>query len=235
MSAKPDRDTSALSGHRARLRARLEQDPISVADYEVLELVLGLAITRKDTKILARELLFRFKSMKGVLDARHDELLLVPGFGPALLALWRLLREVLARYAASPLMWREVLASPEAVAGIGRPRLGNLPHEESWLALVDSQNRLISWERLLKGSISSIAIQPRDVFTPALVRKASGIILVHNHPGGNPLPSAADLKLTAELQKIAPHLDLRFLDHVIVTAGDCYSIGQSKILQTGGQ
>lgn len=229
MSISPD--SKVLSGHRQRLRARLQHDPQGVADYEVMELLLGLALTRKDTKILAHTLLRHFGGIRGALDAREDELEQIEGFGPALLSLWRLIREIMARYALSPLREREVMSSPEAVAAVARQRLGNLSHEESWLALVDAQNRLISWERLRTGSVSSISLQPRDVLEAALKRKASGMILIHNHPGGNPSPSRPDLDLTAEIQELAPHLGLRFLDHVIVTSGQCYSIAQKSIIR----
>lgn len=220
-----------LAGHRARLRARLEQEPLAVADYEILELLLGLAITRKDTKILAHELLNRFKTIRGVLDARFDELAQIPGFGPGLIALWRLMREVLARHAASEAMSREILASSDAVAAMGRARLANLSAEESWLALVDARNRLILWTRLQKGSISSVTMHTRDVLEVALLNRASGIILVHNHPGGNPRPSKADIAFTHELEQLAPRLDMRFLDHIIVTSGDCFSILHNRIIR----
>lgn len=217
-------------GHRARLRERLAREPQAVADYEVLELLLGYGLRRKDTKPLAKEMLRRFGSIRGVVDAQPVELLQVPGFGPGLLAFWQVLREVLARRASSPLWQREVLATPEAVAHMARERLVSCPHEESWIALVDAQNRLIAWERLSRGSVSTVTVQPREVLEAALARKASGIILVHNHPGGDAHPSQSDLALTAKLQHIAPHLGLRFLDHVIVTDGDCYSITQCKVL-----
>lgn len=224
-------ENPAHSGHRKRLKDRLEREPLAVADYEVMELLLGLAITRRDTKELAHALLKRFGSIRGALDARPDELEQVEGFGPGLMSLWRLIREVMARYALSPLQQREVLGSPEAVAAVARQRLGNLPYEESWLALVDTQNRLISWERLRRGGISSITLHPRDILEAALIRKASGIILVHNHPGGNASPSKPDLDLTNEVTRLAPSLGLRFLDHVIVTAGDCYSIMQRQFIR----
>lgn len=229
MTSKPDRN--ALAGHRQRLRARLECEPMAVTDHEVMELVLGLALVRKDTKFLAHALLKRFGTIRGALDARADELEQIEGFGPGLLAFWRLLRELMARYELSPLLEREVLASPEAVARVARQRLGNLAYEESWLALVDAQNHLISWERLRRGSISSISLQPRDVLEPALLRKASGIILVHNHPGGDARPSQPDLNLTAEIKRLAPSLGLRLLDHVIVTQGDCYSIANQQLIR----
>lgn len=235
MASNKENASDLLKGHRERLRERIKRDPGAVADYEILELLLGLAITRKDTKLLARALMERFSSFRGVLDARADELMEVPGFGPGLMSLWMLMREILARYSASPLRHREILATPEAVAQMGKRRLGNLSHEESWLALVDAQNRLISWEKLRKGSISSVAMEPRDVLEAALLHKASGIILVHNHPGGDPRPSRADLDFTGQIENLAPHLGLRFLDHVIITADDCYSISQGKLLHDLGR
>lgn len=230
MSASAEAFPPAHAGHRARLRERLVREPQAVADYEVVELLLGHVLRRKDTKPLAKELLRRFGSIRGVLDARPDELEQVPGFGPGLLAFWQLLREVLARLASSPLRRREVLATPEAVAHMARERLAACPHEESWIALVDAQNRLTAWERLNRGGVSAVVVQPRDVLEVALARKASGIILVHNHPGGDAHPSQPDLALTAELQRLATCLGLRFLDHVIITDGDCYSITQCKVL-----
>ena len=225
-----EEDKKLLAGHRARLRKRLEQDPLTVADYEVLELLLGLSLVRRDTKILAHALLKRFKSLRGVLDARADELLQIPGFGPGLLSLWNLIHEIISRHAASPLLMKEELASSEAVAAMARTRLSNLSGEESWLALVDAQNRLIFWNRLRKGGVSSINLETRDVLEIALLNHASGIILVHNHPGGNPHPSNADINFTQELEQLAPRLGLRLLDHVIITAGDCYSIVYKRLI-----
>jgi DNA repair protein RadC len=217
------------NGHRARLRAKLAHDAPTLADHEVLELFLGYGLTRGDTRPLAEELLRRFKSVRGVLDARPDELLHVPGFGPGLMGLWLILRELLARYVASPVRKREELATPRAVADMARARLAGCPHEECWMALVNSKNGLIAWERLKRGGVDAVPVQPRDVLEAALARKASGIILVHNHPGGSPEPSEEDAALTKELLQLAPRMGLRFLDHVIVTEGDCYSATQRAI------
>lgn len=230
MAATSSSTVAPYAGHRARLRERLEREPLVVEDYEVLELLLGYGLTRKDTKPLAKELLRRFGSIRGVLDARPDELMAVPGFGPGLMALWRVQREILARHAESPVRRREILATPKAVARMAQSRLAGCPHEECWLALVDQRNGLIAWERLRRGGIGQVPVQARDVLEVALTRKASGIILVHNHPGGSPGPSRPDLLLTEELQRLAPRMGLRFLDHVIVTEGDCYSITQSQLI-----
>lgn len=226
MTAKPD--ASAFHGHRARLRERLGKEPAAVADYEVLELLLGYALTRRDTKPLAKALLERFGGMRGVMDARPDELAQVPGFGPGLQAFWLVLRETRARREASSLRRREVLATPEAVARMAQARLAGCPREECWLALVDRGNRLIAWEPLRRGGVGEIPLLPRDVLEMALLRRASGVIMVHNHPGGDPTPSPQDRILTDELQQLAPRVGLRFLDHVIVTEEDCYSMTQLR-------
>lgn len=227
-----EQDTHA--GHRARLRRRLEKEPQLVEDYEVLELLLGYGLTRKDTKPLAKELIRRFGGFRGVLDARPDELLDVEGFGTGLLAVWRLQREILARYAAAPVRERVELASPEAVAALARARLSGCPHEEVWLALLNAGNRLISWEILRRGGVDGVSIAPREVLERALEHRASGIILVHNHPGGTLTPSRADINLTEAVSRLADQMGMRLLDHVIVTEADCYSITQNRRIATAG-
>lgn len=222
------------AGHRERLRARLEAAPSTVADYEILELLLGLALTRKDTKPLAKNLLLRFGSIRGCFDATREELLQVDGFGPGLANLWTLLKEFMARYAAAPLLERKQIANSEAIAEMANARLGHLSHEESWLALLNTQNMLIGWEKISEGSIDFVPLEPRAIFQHALSHKASGMILVHNHPGGNPMPSAADVKLTKELRELAPQLGLRLLDHVIVAAGKYFSFEKENILHNVG-
>ncbi len=220
-------------GHRQRLRARMLENPAGLADYEVLELLLGCVLLRRDTKPLAKALLARFQSLRGVMDARPAELSEVPGFGPSLAAYWVLLRELMARYAEGPVRQREVLGSPRAVALIARQRLAASPHEEIWIAYLDSQNRLLSWERAAKGTPETAPLYPRDAMERALALKATGIIVVHNHPGGNPKPSGSDIELTEKLKAAAKTLGVRFLDHVIVTDDACYSIVQDGIVRPG--
>lgn len=230
MSGKSASARPGPAGHRARLRQRLAYDAQAVSDYEVLELIIGLGLPRQDTKPLAKELLFRFKSVRGVMDARQDELLAVPGFGPGLLSLWQLLRELMVRYVASPLRLREKVATPEDVAQLAHARLTPCSHEECWVALLNSGNYLIGWECVRKGNISEIPILPRDIVEVALDRRARGIILVHNHPSGQMQPSQLDLNLTHGLEHLAPQLGLRLLDHIIVTEGGCFSILQNRYL-----
>ncbi len=224
MKAPPAASHTHQQGHRERLRARLNDAPEKLVDYEVLELLLGYVFLRRDTKPLAKDLLARFGSLRGVMDARPQELTTVPGVGPAVENFWKLLREFMARYAESPIRTREALCAPGVIAQMARQRLGRLPHEELWLAFVDTKNRLLSWEKAQQGTINAAMLYPRDVMERALSLKASGFFLVHNHPGGDPSPSGADMELTQRLQRAAQSLAIRFIDHVIVTDNQCYSL-----------
>ncbi len=211
-------------GHRQRLKKRFLHDPQHTEDYELLELLLGYGLMRKDTKPLAKALLARFGTLRNVLDARKEELEDVPGFGVGLWTLWQVLRECMARHAIAPLLEKEVLATPQSVALAAKRRLVGHSHEECWIALVDAGNRCIAWERISSGGLDSINITPRDVIAKALERKAHGFILVHNHPGGSTKPSRADMIITEELRNLAPRMNVRFIEHIIITEKECCSI-----------
>ncbi len=217
-------------GHRARLRERMSKHPHDLQDYEVLELLLGKVLTRKDTKPLAKELLLRFQNIRGVLDAKPAELLSVEGFGPVLAHYWVLLRELMARYEEAPLRRKEVLSTPEQVARAAKRRLAGHDHEEVWIAFVDAQNHLLSWEFNHKGSVDNVAVYTRDILERGLLLKAMGFILVHNHPSGNSSPSGADLEITAMLKRAAQSVEMRFIDHIIVTDTDCYSVSAEGLI-----
>ncbi len=217
-------------GHRERLRARLNADPAALPDYEVLELLLGYVLVRKDTKPLAKELLARFQSLRGFLDARDTELENIPGFGPGLRTFRVLLRELLARHTAAPVLRREVMASPEVVAAMAQNRLAGNAHEEIWVAYLDTRNRLLAWERASSGSLETVSLHPRDVVRRALTLKATGIILVHNHPGGSAQPSGPDLQLTEKVAEAAKTMSIRLVDHIIVTDNACHSMTQEGLL-----
>lgn len=218
------------AGHRERLRARMLENPAALPDYELLELLLGCVIRRGDTKPLAKELLSRFDSLRGALDAKEGELLQVPGFGPALYAFWVLFREAMARHTEGGYRMRDTLCGPAHVAKMAKKRLGALSHEEVWAAYTDSQTRLIAFERVVKGTFDAAAFHQRDVVGRAYELKALGIILVHNHPGGDPKPSGADKKLTNVVRAAAESMDMQLLDHVIITDYFCYSFTEDDLI-----
>jgi DNA repair protein radc len=217
-------------GHRRRLRERMVEASHALADYEILELLLGHVLLRKDTKPLAKELVQRFGSLRGVLDARMQELTAVPGFGPALEAYWILLREVMARYAESPVRKRMELCTPQAVAQMARVRLAACAHEEFWVAYMDTQNRLIAWEQISRGSIDTAPLYTRDIMARALALKVANLLLVHNHPGGSPRPSGSDLVMTQKLRAAGEAVGIKLTDHVIVTESTCYSFAEDGLV-----
>ena len=224
MSNKPH-----YHGHRARLREKLSQESTQLADYEVLELLLGTVLLRKDTKPLAKELLTTFGSIHGVLSARSAELRNIKGFGPALEGYWQLIREVIARFVEAPVRERACITDTAHVAEMARARLGAKEVEEFWAAFLDNQNRLLVWERIASGTMNSAAVYPRNLLEQALIHKASALIIVHNHPGGNVTPSPADIAITRQIDASAKLLGIRLLDHVIVTDEAHYSLKKDGV------
>jgi DNA repair protein RadC len=217
-------------GHRRRLKDRLLENPRSLADYELLELLLGYVTVRRDTKPLAKELVARFGSLRGVLLARMGELLDTPGLGPGVVEFLTLWREAWARFHEQPLRERVVFSSPDMVAEAAKARIGAAEHEEFWMALVDNKNRVIGWEQVSKGTVDQAAVYPREVLGAALARKASGIVLVHNHPGSDPKPSVQDIEFTRRIKQAARELDIRVLDHLVVTESRYFSFQAEGML-----
>lgn len=213
-------------GHRERLRKKLLAAPSVLEDYEILELLLGYVLLRKDTKPLAKELIRTFQTFKGVLDAPLPELIHIVGFGPSLEVFWTLLRESKARYMESPKRQRYSMVSAREAGEMARQRLAGLTHEEVWAAFVDTQNRLIDWKCLAKGDLDHAPITPRNALTAAYDLKASGFFLAHNHPGGALKPSQADLHFTKAVIEGADVLGIRFIDHFIVTEDYALSMRQ---------
>ncbi len=203
-------------GHRQRLKEKLLNNT-NLLDYEILELLLAHAIPRKDTKDLAKELLDRFGSIRGCLLAKEGELESVPNVGKGVTTYFLLLRETISRFAQSGIQEKQAFTTLEDFLKIAYPRLSSLSEEEVWLACVDTQNRLISFECLSKGGIDEVHVKCRSIVELALKRKASGIMLCHNHPGGLPMPSTIDREFTKAIVELCEGLSIRFLEHFIIT------------------
>jgi len=210
-------------GHRQRLKQRFKANPTQLADYEILEMLLGYALPRRDTKPVAKALLARFGSLKSVFAAKPHELRDVQGVGPGIELFWDLWREFWARLSQGELKERKVLDSPGAVASMARARLGFSQTESFWVALVDNKNRLLSFSKVAQGTVDQVAVHSREILSLALECRASGVILVHNHPGGDPAPSHQDRELTERVQKAGSELGIRVLDHVIVAEESSFS------------
>lgn len=217
-------------GHRQRLKQRFQDDSTLLADYEILELLLGYALPRRDTKPVAKALLQRFGNLKGIFAARPHELRDVQGVGPGIELFWSLWREFWARLSQGELQERQVLDSPRAVADMARARLGFAQTESFWVALVDNKNRLLAFVNVAQGTVDQVAVHSREILSRALECKASGLILVHNHPGGDPSPSPQDRALTSRVEQAATELGIRVLDHVIVAEEQTFSFQAQGLL-----
>ncbi|MBI9081414.1 MAG: DNA repair protein RadC [Pseudodesulfovibrio sp.] len=210
-------------GHRQRLKDKLARNSRGLADYEILELVLALVLPRGDTKPLAKELITRFGSLKDAIMARPDQLDGVKGVAKGVQSQWLLMQELFARLGESSARSGKPLSDPAEVAKAAMARIGNKGVEEFWAAFLDSKNRVIAWEQVSKGTVNATPVFPREIMVTALRMEAVSIILAHNHPGGDPTPSPEDIMLTEKVMETARGLDIRVLDHIIVTDCDFYS------------
>ncbi len=210
-------------GHRERLRQRfLVSKGEALQEYELLELLLYYCIPRKDTKPIAKALLRRFASLSGVLDATYEELCEVEGVGPQTALFIKLLKRLVEEYRRGPVRAGRRLSNPEAVVEYLRVKMAGLKDEQFRVLYLDGQNRLIEETVLQEGTPTEAVVYPRKVIEEALRLKATGIILVHNHPSGSREPSASDRALTERISTLARELDIRVLDHIIVT-GEGYT------------
>ena len=212
-------------GHRQRLKERFARQGLSGwHDYEVLELLLGYAIPRRDVKPLAKELLRNFETIKRVLDAPLDRLQGVAGMGPQSAQFLKLCRELLVVYLEQPDRQRQKVTSPEQIGELCRSRLEGLAEEQFLVLFLDNRHRLIASEVIHRGTVDMSVVYPRQVLTRALVHRAAALLVAHNHPGGSLTPSADDLNITQELKNAATTLDIRLLDHLIVAGCQVVSL-----------
>jgi DNA repair protein RadC len=224
------KDRPHYLGHRSRLKERLRKDSRALADYEILELLLGYANPRRDNKPLAKALLAHFGSLRSVYQAREAEFAAVDGVGEGLAAFWSLWREFLARLGEQGAHERVLVDDAAVVAELARERLGTLSSEEFWVLLLDGANRVLGWEQVSRGTVDQTPVYPREVLALALSRQAAGVILVHNHPGGDPKPSEKDREITRQVGLAAHGLGVKVLDHVIVAGRQYFSFKKARLM-----
>ncbi|HEV7254547.1 MAG TPA: DNA repair protein RadC [Mesorhizobium sp.] len=221
-AAKSQRPGSAAEkpdhlGHRERLRARFrEAGADALADYELLELLLFRSIPRGDTKPAAKGLLKRFGSLAEVLGAPPAQLEEVPGIGAAAALDLKIVAAIGLRSARGAVMKREVLSSWNAVLDYCRAAMAYEAREQFRVLFLDKKNALIADEVQGSGTIDHTPVYPREVVKRALELSASAIILVHNHPSGDPTPSKADVDMTKTVVATAKPLGIAVHDHIVI-------------------
>ena len=214
-SLLPEPDLNA--GHRQRLKQRfINGGAEALPDYELLELVLFSALPRRDTKPIAKQLLERFGSFTEVVNAPPQRLKEIAGIGDSAITQLKLVRVAALRMLQRDIMQQPVLASWASVIEYCRASMGFETREQFRILFLDKKNRLIADEVQQQGTVDHTPVYVREVVKRALELSSSAIILVHNHPSGDPTPSRADIDMTRQIVSAARGLGISIHDHIIV-------------------
>jgi DNA repair protein RadC len=209
--------TPHYRGHRERLRERFrEAGEQALADYELLELLLFRAIPQRDVKPLAKDLLRRFGSFAEVISAPPHLLAEVSGVGDAAVTELKIVQAAAQRLTRGEVSKRPVLSSWSSVLDYCRSAMAFADKEQFRILFLDKRNQLIADEVQQVGTVDHTPVYPREVVKRALELSASAIILVHNHPSGDPTPSSADIQMTKSVADVAKSLGIALHDHIIV-------------------
>jgi DNA repair protein RadC len=217
-------------GHRQRIKKKYEKSGMEGwLDYEVLELALSYAISRRDTKPIAKDLLARFKTLNGVLDADRKDLQSIKGISEHSALFLRFLKDISILYMEKGIHNRDLLSSPRVVYDYLKVSLKGLADEEFKMLFLDSRNQLIAVETFKTGTVNRSVVYPRKVVERALYNHAVGVIIAHNHPAGSLEPSQEDQDITRAIKEALKTVDITLLDHIIIGNNDYYSFRNNGI------
>ncbi len=218
-------------GHRERLRERFrEGGPDALPDYELLEMVLFRAIKRGDTKPVAKALLAKFGSFAEVISATPERLMEVAGVGKALTTEIKLIRAAALRLMKGEVINRPLLSSWTLILEYCRAAMAFQEKEQFRILFLDRKNQLVADEVQQEGTVDHTPVYTREVVKRALELSASAIVLVHNHPSGDPAPSIADIDMTRKIIDAAAKLGIEVHDHVIIGRTGHTSFRGSKLI-----
>ena len=207
------------SGHRERLRARLLSDHQELLDHELIEYLLTLALPRIDTKPIAKELLREFGGIGALLAADPESLRRVKGMGESATAAIRVVQAAAQRILKGAVQDRPILSSWQALLDYLRATMAHRATEQFRVLHLDGKNILIRDEQMSEGTVDQAAVHVREIIRRALELASTSIILVHNHPSGDPSPSQQDIRLTRQIVEVARSLGIAVHDHIIIAAG----------------
>jgi DNA repair protein RadC len=214
-----------------RPRERLiEAGPQALSDSELLAILLGTGVRGQPVAELARRLLREWGGLTALLGGSAAELARTKGLGPARVARLLAALEVGRRYLGAPIEPRSALGAPADAARFLKAKLLDLPHEVFCCLFLDTRHRLIRYEELFRGTIDGATVYPREVVKRALAHNASAVILGHNHPSGVSEPSEADRNITLKLAKALALVEIRLLDHVVVSRGGHVSLAERGLV-----
>lgn len=202
----------------------------ALGDAELLALLLRSGLPGKNVLALAQELIDRFDGLAGLLRANLDELRAIKGLGPAKRAELAAVLELARRALSEPLRERPLFDNPQTVRQFLQLQIGDRPYEVFAVLFLDSQHRLIVLEEMFRGTLSQTSVYPREVVSRALSLGAAAVVLAHNHPSGSAQPSQADATLTQTLQSALALVDVRVLDHFVVTPVQALSMAEQGLM-----
>ena len=218
-------------GHRERLREKLlAHGEDSLADYELLELILTIALPRKDVKPLAKELLARFKSFAGVFNASPQELMSVKGIKETTASTLKIIPAACQRLTKVEILNTPVFNSWDKIQDYCFLKLAHKKNERFHILFLNIKFHLIADEEHQHGTVNHTPVYPREILSRALALNASSLILVHNHPSGDAKPSEGDIKITESLREILRLSDIAIYDHLIIGKQGIYSFRQHGLL-----
>ena len=217
-------------GHRQRIKTKyIKSGMDGWFDYEVLELALSYSILRKNTKPIARDLLRKFKTLNGVLDAGIKDLQTIKGISEHSALFLQFLKDISILYMEKGIHNKDLLSSPQGVFDYLKVSLKGLADEEFKMLFLDTRNQLIDMETFKTGTVNRSVVFPRKVVERALYHHTVGVIIAHNHPAGSLEPSVEDKAITKAIREALKTVDIKLLDHIIIGGNKYFSFIENNL------
>jgi DNA repair protein RadC len=223
-------DVPHYIGHRSRLKQRIISSAESLADYELLELILFSITPRKDVKPLAKELLVKFTNLTNLVNIDKEKLLNIKGTNENLYITFAIIRELINRMLKQKVIKQNIISSWSVLIDYLKITMGSMKLEQFRILFLNKKNILIADEILSQGTIDQATIYPREIIKRALFHEASAIILVHNHPSGVSTPSNTDIEITNKIVTTCASMNISVHDHVIIAANEYFSFKSNMLL-----
>ena len=225
-----DKKIPHFIGHRKRLQQKFLKSPDSIADYELLELILFWSIPRKDIKPLAKQLLNQFGSLNNIINTNSEKILNIIAVNKNVANNFAVLRELIRRILQNKVMKENVISSWNALVDYLKVSMGNINVEQFRILFLNKKNILLADELQSSGTVDQTSVYPREIVKRVLFYEATAIILVHNHPSGDPTPSKSDIDLTKQIADACAVINVIIHDHVIISSTKFYSFKSNLLL-----